>query len=180
MYGVCPDSYASALRAELWGLLGILRYALPPLSIGTDNAEVVRGWESGPLYCSNPANDGADLSKRIWEKIRDVGKEGINVYKVKAHLGKEAIEQGRISWVDWVGNGEADRLAVLGAETAAKHSPNQGCDQQLLRATEFYKWASQYTNAWADDTRREDEEEGGGVGGGKQGKWRGRRSGRKL
>ena len=49
VYGVCPDASASATWAELWGLLGILRYALPPLSIGTDNAEVVRRWECGPL-----------------------------------------------------------------------------------------------------------------------------------
>ena len=163
-YGVCPDSYASALRAELWGLLGILRYALPPLSIGTDNAEVVRGWESGPLYCSNPAKEGADLWGRIWDKVRDVGKAGLSVYKVKAHLGKHAIEQGRISLEDWGGNREADRLAVLGAVTAARLSPNKECDQQLLRAVEFYKWVSQYTVAWADDTRREEVEEEGADG----------------
>ena len=63
VYGTCPDSYASAIRAELWGILGILRYALPPLSIGTDNAEVVRGWKCGALYCSDPAKEGEDLGK---------------------------------------------------------------------------------------------------------------------
>ena len=145
--------------------MAILRYALPPLSLGTDNAEVVRGWECGPLYCSNPAKEGADLWRMVWEKVGDVGKEGLTVYKVKAHLGEEAVEQGRISWVDWVGNGEADRLAVMGAEKAAQISPNEGCDQQLKRATEYYKWISQYTNAWADDTRREEEVRGAAGGG---------------
>ena len=43
VYEVCLDAYAPALRAEPRGVLRILRYALPPLSIGTDNAEVVRG-----------------------------------------------------------------------------------------------------------------------------------------
>ena len=176
VYGVCPDAYASALRAELWGLLGILRYAVPPLRIGTDNAEVVRGWECGPLYCSNPAKEGADLWRAIWDKVGDIGKEGLTVYKVKAHLKEEAIQQGRISLVDWVGNGEADRLAVKGAEAAAEASPNKGCDQQLRRAMEYYKWVAQYTNAWADDTRR-DQEEGAGGGGADGGRGGGRRRG---
>ena len=71
VYGTCLDSYASAFRAELWGILGILRYALPPLSIGTDNAEVVRGWKCGALYCSDPSKEGADLWRRIWEKAEN-------------------------------------------------------------------------------------------------------------
>ena len=47
IYGSCPDAYASSLRAELWGVLGILRYAVAPLAIGVDNAEVITSWSSG-------------------------------------------------------------------------------------------------------------------------------------
>ena len=45
----------------MWGLLGILRYALPPLSIGTDNADVVRDWKRCPLCCCNLVEEAADL-----------------------------------------------------------------------------------------------------------------------
>ena len=90
-------------------------------------------------------------------------RECITVYKVKAHLGEEAIAQGRISWHDWAGNGEADRLAVMGAETATRLSPNANCDEQFKKAAAFYNWVAQFTNAWPDDTARDGgEEERGG------------------
>jgi ribonuclease HI len=130
VYGTCPDAYASALRAELWGVLGILKYALPPLRISTDNAEVIHEWECGELYSCSPAREGADIWKKIWAKVRDIGKEGIQVVKVKAHLKKEEIIRGRISHKDWKGNGEADSLANKGARKAAQLAPNGDCDAQ--------------------------------------------------
>ena len=85
VYGTCPDAYASALRSELWGVLGILRFTVPPLCISTDNAEVVHGWRCGALYCCNPAREGADLWKMIWAKLEDIGGEGVQIIKVKGH-----------------------------------------------------------------------------------------------
>jgi hypothetical protein len=39
MYGPCPDTYASALRAELWAIWALLRRTVPKIVIYTDNAE---------------------------------------------------------------------------------------------------------------------------------------------
>ena len=98
IYGSCPDAYASSLRAELWGVLGILRYALPPLSIGVDNAEVVDSWRAGRSYCGNPKREGADLWRKIWDLLREIGEEGVFFFKVKAHLAVEDAEAGSLSW----------------------------------------------------------------------------------
>ena len=151
MYGTCPDAYASAVRAELWGILGVLRYAFPPLSIGTDNAEVAHGRECGLVCCGSPAKEGADIWKQIWAEMGDIGREGVRVYRIKGRLKKKEVETGRMSWCDWKGNDEADWLARKGAAT---QTPNEGCDRQLKRAVKFYTWATEFTNAWPSNTAR--------------------------
>ena len=45
VHGPCPDFFPSSLRAELWGLLQVLRHALPPVTIWVDNAGVVDGFQ---------------------------------------------------------------------------------------------------------------------------------------
>ena len=81
--GTCPDAYASAVRAELWGILGVLRYAMPPLSIGTDNAEVAHGRECGLVCCGSPAKEGADIWKQIWVEMGDIGREECGCTRLK-------------------------------------------------------------------------------------------------
>ena len=147
IFGTCPDAYACPLRAELWGLLGILRYAVPPLCIGVDNGEVVLGWQSGSAYCCAPGRNGADLWRRIWALLGDIG-EGVTVYKVKAHLTIEDAEVGLISWCDLRGNDSADHFAVKGALLAERKAPNALGDSQLKRAMRFYRWVAGRVADW--------------------------------
>ena len=50
MYGLCPDTYPSALRAELWAIWALLRRTVPRITIYTDNVEVVLAFASGALF----------------------------------------------------------------------------------------------------------------------------------
>ena len=154
IYGSCPDAYASSLRAELWGVLGILRYAVAPLAIGVDNAEVITGWSSGKAYCGNPKREGADLWRKIWDILGDIGEKGVVLFKVKAHLMVEDAEAGIISLQDWRGNCAADRMAVKGAMLAERRAPREGGDNQLKRALRFYRWAAEMAADWREDTDR--------------------------
>ena len=154
IYGTCPDCYASSIRAELWGMLSLLRYAVPPLSIGVDNAEVVRGWESGRVFCCNPKREGADLWRGIWDILGDLGQEGVSVYKVKAHLSVERVQDGSSTLRDWRGNAAADRMAVKGAMLAERKAPREAGDAHLKRALRFYKWAVEAVADWHEDTDR--------------------------
>ena len=96
----------------------MLRCAVPPLSIGGDNAEVVGGWEAEGALCCNPEREGADLYRSIWNIFKDIRKDGVSVYKVKTHLTKEEVQAETISLRDWRGNAAADRMAVRGAMRA--------------------------------------------------------------
>ena len=63
--------------------------------------------------------------------LRDIGEDGVSLYKVKAHLSMENGEAGIIPWHDWRGNGAADRLAVRGAVLAERKAPRRNGDSQL-------------------------------------------------
>ena len=49
------------------------------------------------MYTCNPAKEAADIWKLVWGKVKDIGKEGITMYKVKAHLKQEAAALGKTS-----------------------------------------------------------------------------------
>ena len=155
IYGTCPDAYASSLRAELWAVLGLIRYAVPPLAIGVDNAEVVEGWRAGSAFCCNPKREGADLWRNIWSILRDIGEGGISVFKVKAHLAMDEVQAGTISLRDWRGNAAADRMAVRGAMLAERKAPREEGDGHLKRALRFYRWAVEAVADWREDTDRD-------------------------
>ena len=52
------------------------------------------------------------------------------------------------------GQRAADWLARKGADIAARQTPNEECDRQRKRAVKFYKWATEFTNAWPSNTAR--------------------------
>ena len=148
--------------------MGILRYAVPPLGTGVDNAEMVRGWQSGTAYCCALGRDGADLRRKIWTLLRDMGEEGSIVFKVKAHVSVEDAEVGLLAWCDWRCNEVVDRLAVQGAVLAERKAPREPGDSQLKRALRFYRWAAERAADWREDTDKDRgghvEEGTGGVG----------------
>ena len=51
LYGTCPDRYPTSLRAELYGVMHMLRLAVAPLTIWVDNQNVVSGFVNGRQWC---------------------------------------------------------------------------------------------------------------------------------
>ena len=93
IYGPCPDVFPTSLRAELWAVIQMLELALPPLTIWVDNKNVVDGWARGKTWCCSSSRPAADLWKRFWWLLEDIG-EGVLLRKCKGHATSADIERG--------------------------------------------------------------------------------------
>jgi hypothetical protein len=49
---------------------------VPPCSVAIDNFTVIKGLRRGEAYCIVPRRAHADLWRRIWFKLRDLGAIG--------------------------------------------------------------------------------------------------------
>ena len=120
-YGPLPTSLPvqrTIKRAELWGFLQLLRFAMPPIRALTDHLGIVQGLERGRLWCVAAGRPHADVWKLIWDKWEDLGKEeaGNQAIHCKAHRSKAQIQNlDRQGQEDAAGNGVADRWAKEGA-----------------------------------------------------------------
>ena len=56
--------------------LFLLQHALPPFSLAIDNLTVIKGLRRGEAYCTLPRRPHADLWRRIWFLLRDMGAVG--------------------------------------------------------------------------------------------------------
>ena len=75
-YGALPVSlpvHRRILRAELWALLQVLVSCLPPIAVFVDNSTVVRGICEGKVCFCCSSRPHADIWRRIWHYIDDIG-----------------------------------------------------------------------------------------------------------
>ena len=122
LYGPLPVALPvqrRILRAELWGLLQILVACMPPLRVHVDNATVVRGVAMGRAWCCHSSRPHADVWRRIWHYLDDIGlgTSGIVVQKCKSHQSESVI--ATLSAAEQAvarGNQTADEHAKLGAD----------------------------------------------------------------
>ena len=154
IYGTCPDFFPTSLRAELWGALQVLRHALPPVTIWLDNAGVVDGFARGRSWCCSSDRPAADLWRRFWWKLDDLGGEGIDVRKVKGHANDADIESGASTPWQRNGNQHADFFAGRGSLLAEELSPTRADADLCKRASAWYSWLSHMVAHWPNDTTR--------------------------
>ena len=76
LYGPLPGFWHTILRAELYALFIFLQHALPPFSLAIDNLTVIKGLRRGEAYCTLPRRPHADLWRRIWFLLKDMGAVG--------------------------------------------------------------------------------------------------------
>ena len=132
--GTLSEAYPTVLRAELRALVEILRIAIGPLVIYVDNLEVVNGVGLGRTWCCQANRDGADLWREVWDRLDDMSGL-IEVKKVKAHLSLKDVQNGRITYEQWIGNGIADLAAKAACSEASKLSPANLVHSAWVRAS---------------------------------------------
>ena len=62
-YGTCSDEFPTSLRAELSGVIAVLRMAVMPITIDVDNKAVVQGSAAGRQLTVSAKNHAAALWK---------------------------------------------------------------------------------------------------------------------
>lgn len=159
IYGTCNDVFPSALRAELWAVERILSLTLPPLTICIDNQGVLDGIAKGRAWCCSANRPAADLWRTIWNRLDDIGMEGLTFIKVKGHATQGDVQAGRATELDRVGNDHADHFAVMGADTAEEAAPTQGLRDAHRQALRWYKWLLVLAGDWPEDVQKVSEED---------------------
>ena len=160
LYGPCPDPFPTAFRAELRAVCELLIIAVPPLTIWIDNKEVLDGWSKGKQWCCSSSRSAADLWTTFWNKIDDIGADGIVLQKTKGHATEVDVQLGRCSAFARAGNDHADHLAGRGVDVAISHAPNQSAIDSYKEATKWYRWLTLLCANWPADVdprpKRED------------------------
>jgi len=141
--------------------------ALPPCRIWVDNQEVVDGWRKGRAWCCSAARSSADLWRKFWAKIEDIGADGICIEKCKGHATQADIDVGRSTLFLQTGNDHADHFARRGVEVAVAQVPVKLLKDAYAEARQWYEWLLSLCGHWpADiDPRPKASEKASGKGG---------------
>ena len=130
-YGPLPTFTQSVGCAEIFAAAMAIRHAEPfqSITIATDYARLVKGWERGVHAYTGPRSRCAEAWKHFWRAAIDYGISYISVRKVPAHRPYSDVTAGRVSFRDWYGNQQADAMARKGV---AMHPSNS----EAVRAEE--------------------------------------------
>ena len=152
LFGPCPDPFPTAFRAELRAVCELLMIAVPPLTIHTDNKEVLDGWCKGRQWCTSSARSAADLWRWFWDKIEDIDSDDIQLVKTKGHATEVDVQLGRCSEMAKNANDHADHFAGRGVDVAEHQSPNARLTGAYHEAINWYKWLTVLCTNWPKDT----------------------------
>ena len=154
LYGTCQDVFPTAFRAELLAVERVLLLACPPITIHVDNQGVIDGIGRGSTWCCASARPAADIWRRIWWRLEDIGTEDVHFVKVKGHATDADIDAGRTTWFYMTGNSHADHFAGLGVTVAEEIAPVAPARQAHDYAKRWYKWLLRLACHWPDDAQK--------------------------
>ena len=117
----------------------MLELALPPLTIWVDNMIVVDRWGWGKTWCCSSSRPVADLWKRFWRLMEDIG-EGVLLRKCKGHATGADIERGRATEFTKQGNDSADNFAGRECEIAECSSASDAEREAFQETKRWYAW----------------------------------------
>ena len=120
--------------------------------IWVDNKEVVDGFGRGRTWCCAAARPAADLWKRLWDLVADIG-PGIDIRKCKGHATMADVTAGRSTAFYRVGNDNADHFAGRGVDLAEHEVPSEQLKAQYRVAQQWYAWLLTLCSAWPEDTQ---------------------------
>ena len=142
----------SSFRAKLRALLEVLRMAVPPLRIHTDNKSVVDGVKAGRRWCTRAKAKGADLWRLVFDRLEELEEQGeVAVLKVKAHTSWFDVLSGKITPREQFGNWLADSAAKKATAASEAEAPTIPFNAQLKKALAWIRWAACYSTNWVQD-----------------------------
>jgi hypothetical protein len=117
LHGPLPGLQQEVPAAESMAFLVYLRHIgiCDPLFI-TDCAFVKDTFDRGPVASSDGWFVFADIWRKIWKAVDDIGGDRVKVRWIPAHTSAKAVQDGRLTELDRWANGEADLEAKKGAK----------------------------------------------------------------
>ena len=125
--GTLPGAQQTVFRAELFAVVIALEGTQGAIRIASDCQGVVEKAKRLIVDGSvvHPRQHHADLWTRA---LRAAADRTVDIDWVPAHLGEEAVQQGRVTRDDWAGNAKADGHA----DAAMSLHPNPGVREERL------------------------------------------------
>ena len=154
LYGPCSDAFPSSLRAELWAIWQALRLAIGPLRIWTDSQGAVDGKAKGKQWCCAAGRPVADLWRKIWAILEDIGPDEVVFHKVKGHATQADIDAGKSTPWERDCNDHADHFAKRGLEVAEHQLPSDRLREAYKDARRWYSWLAELCAHWPDDVQK--------------------------
>ena len=153
MRGVCGEPHPSINRAELMAVIAVLEISAGGMTIKSDSAFVVDGYERGKSYTTTSRHEAADLWRDLWARVEEMGGDQtgtgrVAIEKVKAHSTWADVAEGRVRQMDHVGNNAADKAAKEALAVAKADSPATEFNAAIARAVQWARWMMGYTNSW--------------------------------
>ena len=140
-----------SLRAELAGVIAVLRMAATPITIDVDNLAVVQGSAAGRHVTVSAKNPAADLWDTYWSLVENFG-GGVEILKCKGHATSLDIAEGRATTYTKKGNDGADFYAVAGRDWAEALSPTEEARAAYAEQVKFYRYLLFFQGEWKEDT----------------------------
>lgn len=109
-----PGVLQSVPGAEYFVVYFTLTHCLPPLTIFTDHANVLKCVAKGRAWATGYGRPFAALWARIFDVLEDVGPDNVTFTKVEAHMSARRAAQLGLEHLR-EGNDRADVLAKEGA-----------------------------------------------------------------
>ena len=128
------------MRAELWGVLRLLEVAMLPVKIWVDNKGVVDGWYRRRSWCTSAARPAADFWRKVWDRIDDLGTDGLAMAKCKMHATEGDVHAGCSTPFLRQVNNQAYFYAGYGAAVAEHFSPAKKTREAYAKARHWYDW----------------------------------------
>ena len=153
IFGTCDDRCPTAHRAEVWGILGVLRRARFPLVLACDCKAAVDMWKRGREFCCDGNRQAADLWRSIWDLLdkEAPGAGDFCLRWVKGHTSSGDIQRGTISARNHQVNVLADDFAKRGSALAVELCPNDDVVARYSQITAFYRQLVRLVGRWPQD-----------------------------
>ena len=139
--GPLPLTIQSSGAAEIYAAAMAILHAAPPLMVVTDYEQLVVGWKLGLGAYATAGSKNGEAWRIFWRIADDFGLDHIRIRKVPAHKPLSAVDEGLISYDDWVGNRAADEMARQGARL---HPSNEQAVQKERDRTQTQFLMGQY------------------------------------
>jgi hypothetical protein len=110
------------------------------LTIKTDYLPAVQGYRKGKAWCTASSNPFADLWRKIWRKVEDIGEENVHILKVKGHATWKDVDEHRATFESRMGNNAADKQANGSAKRSDENKPVEDTEELETRLKMVCGW----------------------------------------